>query len=89
MANKLFKKKINLGYKYDDAVVKPSSSKKINYPSMYISNTKLPLKAEEVGNKFRAIVDVDFTGIQEDTNKKEKSLSYNFDIIAIQFVNSK
>jgi len=89
MANKLFKKKISLGYKYNDAAVKSASSKEINYPSMYISNTKLPLKSEEVGNKFRAMIDVEFTGIQEETNKKNKSLSYNFDVKTIEFINSK
>lgn len=89
MADKLFKKKINLGYKSEDACVPKTTIKKTQYPSMYISNTKLPLKAEEVGNKFRAMVDVDFTGIRESTDNEKSSFSYDFEIKAIEFINSK
>jgi len=90
MANKFYKKKISLGYKPDfERKVTSSDKRKIHYPSMYISNTKLPLEAKEVGNKFRALIDVEFTGIRENTSKEKQSLDYEFDITAIQFIKSK
>lgn len=89
MTGKLYKEKINLGRKISHGIERVSKPKEITYPSMYISNIKLPLEGEDVGKKFRCMIDVELSGVNKRVSKNDSSLNYDFDIKTIQFIDSK
>lgn len=77
-------KRINLGRKSEEAseaVVK----KKINYPSFYVYNKKLPLKVSEVGKTFNVSAKIKFTGVTEESREGKESFSYDFEVREITF----
>lgn len=85
MALKRSRNKINLGRKHKESVV-TASGNEINYPSLYITNKKLPLEAKQIGTTLTAVVKLKFTGISERSgiNSPDKK-SYDFDVKEIQF----
>ena len=86
---KLFKKKINLGKKRETTVCEsPKTSKdKVYYPTVYISDKKLPIEPEDVGKMLSAIVRLKITGVNVRTSEDKQSLNYDFEIREIAFDN--
>lgn len=78
-------RKINLGKKYKESVVK-SRDNKVSYPSLYITDKKLPLEAKQIGVSLTANVKLKFVGISERTNLGgSDSRSYDFEVKEIKF----
>lgn len=78
-------RKINLGKKRKEDVVSTRSNK-VSYPSLYITDKKLPLEAKEIGASLTANVKLKFVGISERTNLGgSDSRSYDFEVIEIKF----
>lgn len=82
MADRLFKKKIKLGYKEKSIEV---DEKETYYPSMYIDDTELPLEPEDVGKTFNAQIKLKVTGVNQRTGEEGTNLDYNFDVMEIAF----
>ena len=89
MSDKLFKKKIKLGYKEDFDVPTKSEKKTLYYPSMWINDTDLPLEPEDVGKTFTAQITLEVKGIDSRTNSKGIKFDYSFDVKDIAFKESK
>ena len=89
MTDKLFKKKIKLGYKPEKSQPVVSDKKEMYYPSMYINDTELPLDAEDFGKTFNAQIKVKITGINKRTGTKGTKINYDFDVMEISFAEDK
>ena len=89
MADKLFKKKIKLGYKQDFDVLEKSEKEELYYPSMWINDTELPLEPEDVGKTFTAQINLEVTGVDTRSGSKGTKFDYNFDVKDISFQESK
>ena len=89
MAEKLFKKKIKLGYKPGNSESISTPKKEMYYPSMYINDTELPLDAEDFGKTFNAQIKVKITGINKRTGTKGTKINYDFDVMEISFAEAK
>ncbi len=89
MADKLFKKKIKLGYRQNMEQPVKTKKKEMYYPSMYINDTELPLEAEDFGKTFDAQIKVKITGINKRTGTKGTKINYDFDVMEIAFQESK
>lgn len=85
---KLFKKKVNLGYKYGTEVTKVEK-KSIHYPTFYVSKKKLPIEPEDVGKMLTATIQLKVTGVNMRTGEDKQSLNYDFEIHEIIFDNKK
>ena len=84
--------KVNLGNKRSNEcceISKPDKNK-LFYPSMYISDTKLPLDGDEIDDVMIATVKLKFTGLRsnQQSGRKEK-FSYDFDVHEIEFTPKK
>lgn len=86
---KLFKRKINLGKKDTSTVCEsPKISKdKVHYPTVYISDKKLPIEPEDVGKMLNATVRLKVTGVNVRTSEDKQSLNYDFEVREITFGN--
>ena len=89
MSDKLFKKKIKLGYKEDFDTPEKSKKEELYYPSMWINDTDLPLEPEDVGKTFIAQITLEVKGIDVRTNSKSTKFDYSFDVKDIAFQESK
>ncbi len=89
MSDKLFRKKIKLGYKEDFDVPEKSEKKTLYYPSMWINDTDLPIEPEDVGKTFTAQITLEIKGIDVRTNSKSTKFDYSFDIKDIAFQEDK
>ena len=79
-------RKINLGKKYKETIDKLRKGDKISYPSLYITDKKLPLEAKQIGVSLTANVKLKFVGISERTNLGgSDSRSYDFEVKEIKF----
>ena len=85
MADKLFKKKIKLGYKEDYDVPKEKAKEELYYPSMWINDTELPLKPEDVGKTFTAQITLEVKGVDLRTDSDGSKFDYHFDVKEIAF----
>ena len=89
MADKLFKKKIKLGYKEDYDTPTKKSKEELYYPSMWINDTELPLEPEDVGKTFIAKITLEVKGVDLRTDSDGSKFDYHFDIKDISFEESK
>ena len=79
--------KVNLGQKQTECceVSRPSKSE-MYYPSMHISDTKLPIDPDEIGNVVTATVKLKFEGMRQSKRSSGKdSSSYDFEVHEIEF----
>lgn len=77
-------KRISLGTKYRKDQVE-ISKKTVSYPTLYISNKKLPLKSSDVGKTFDVSAKMKFTGIREENRGGKEEFSYDFEVREITF----
>jgi hypothetical protein len=79
--------KIKLGEKRKDICEsKPCDVPELYYPSMYISDTQLPVDGEDVGKTFKAVVKLKVTGVNTNTNLHSDFFTYNFEVHEIEFL---
>lgn len=55
------------------------------YPSLYLSDVKLPVDKKEIGQTMTATVTLRFTGMGEDNSAKKNHVHYDFAIQDIEF----
>lgn len=80
--------KIKLGTKSGKSNSVPaveSPEPQMYYPNMYISDTKLPVTADDIGKTMIAVVQLKVTGINQRTNTKETTMNYDFEVHSIEF----
>jgi len=81
-------KRINLGKKEITPVCEsPKRKNKVYYPTIYISDKKLPIEPEDVGKTLTATVQLKVTGVNMRTNENKQSLNYDFEVREIVFGN--
>ncbi len=80
-------KRINLGRKEISTMVDKAKENKVYYPSIYISDKKLPIEPEDVGKTLTATVRLKVTGVNMRTNEDKQSLNYDFEVREIVFNN--
>ncbi len=76
-----------------DLKIKPTKTdeccpepKRVRYPSLYLSDIKLPLAKVNVGKTMKAVVTLKLTGLRENTSTGGKEdMSWDFDIHDIEF----
>jgi len=79
-------KRINLGKKESTVSCQPERTKnKIQYPSFYISDKKLPIEPEDVGKMLTATIQLKVTGVNMRTNENKQNLNYDFEVREIVF----
>ena len=84
MAKKL--KRIKLGRK--ESVVSTKKMKDSTYyPSIYISNKKLPIEPEDVGKILSATVQLKVVGVNMRTDEDAQNFNYDFEVREIVFTN--
>jgi hypothetical protein len=79
--------KIKLGRKSEPCICEPEKSvePRLNYPSMYINDTKLPLTGEDIGSIMTAVVQLKITGLNTRSTLKKDSINYDFEVHSIEF----
>lgn len=77
--------KIDLKIKPTKADKCCSEPERSRYPSLYLSDVKLPLVKTSVGKTMKAIVTLRLTGLRENTSTTRKGMSWDFDIHDIEF----
>lgn len=77
-------KRISLGHKYkeDTAVTERGTTA---YPTLYISDKKLPLKSNDVGKTLSVSAKMKFIGIREENRGGKEKFSYDFEVREITF----
>ena len=55
------------------------------YPSLYLSNTPLPLIKKQIGKSLRAVVTLKFVGYNENNSTNKNHVSYDFAVQDIEF----
>lgn len=80
-------KRINLGKKETVTACMPEKSRKnkVYYPTIYISDKKLPIEPEDVGKVLTATIQLKVTGVNMRTNEDKQSLNYDFEVREIVF----
>ena len=74
-----------------DLKIKPTKTeccpepKRMRYPSLYLSDVKLPLAKTSIGKTMKAIVTLKLTGLRENTSTGKNEMSWDFDIRDIEF----
>jgi hypothetical protein len=74
-----------------DLKIKPTKVEKTccpersRYPSLYLSDAKLPLAKTSIGKTMKAIVTLKLTGLRENTSTGRNEMSWDFDIHDIEF----
>jgi len=81
-------KRINLGKKEISTAISEPKRSKVYYPSIYISDKKLPIEPEDVGKTLTANVRLKVTGVNMRTNEDKQSLNYDFEVREIVFDNN-
>lgn len=80
-------KRINLGKKETSTEISEPKKGNVYYPSIYISDKKLPIEPEDVGKMLSATVRLKVTGVNVRTNEDKQSLNYDFEVREIVFGN--
>lgn len=74
--------KIDLKIKRTKAGEIPSSPE---YPSLYLSDTPLPITKKDIGKTMKVVATLKFTGYREDNSTKKNHISYDFAVKSIEF----
>jgi len=78
-------KRINLGEKETSTLIEKPRKDRVHYPTIYISDKKLPIEPEDVGKTLTATVRLKVTGVNMRTNENKQSLNYDFEVREIVF----
>ncbi len=78
--------KIDLKIKSTKMAKCTETPERTRYPSLYLSDAKLPLVKTDVGKTMKAVVTLRLTGLRENTSTRRKGdMSWDFDIHDIEF----
>ena len=78
--------KIDLKSKPEKMEKCTEAPERVHYPSLYLSDVKLPLVKTDVGKTMKAVVTLRLTGLRENTSTRRKGdMSWDFDIHDIEF----
>lgn len=77
----VLRRKISLQRKAQE----PIKEEKLYYPTMYISETQLPLDKDDVGKTLSAKIKLRVKGITQNFNIDKTRYNYDFEIMEIEF----